>query len=370
MTGKSLTLLAVGDVTLERPHGEFYLAKAAPVLRSGDVVVGNGEIVFTSRDTTKFGEVFPSPFCPPENIGALASAGFNLMTLASNHIYDQGAPGIEDTIAGLRKQGIACVGAGMDIDEATRPATIERDGTRFGFLNYNCVGPKGQWASATKPGCAYVEIVSYYETATNPGGPPDVYTFAEQRSLKRMADDVRKLRPLCDVLAVVFHKGIRITPRLAMYDQEVAYAAIDAGADLVLGHHSYLKGIEVYKGKAIFHSLGLFVPARLEQTAEQTKKQHSLDNSNVSDVFSIRPYPAPYPYRQLTMIAKCTTNGGKISRLSYIPCFVNEQKQPEPLGKDERGQQVFDFMDKITAEAGLKTRYQWEGDEIAVNATD
>jgi poly-gamma-glutamate synthesis protein (capsule biosynthesis protein) len=155
-----------------------------------------------------------------------------------------------------------------------------------------------------------------------------------------------------------------------MYDQEVAYTAIDAGADLVLGHHSYLKGIEVYKGKAIFHSLGLFVPARLEQTAEQTKKQHSLDNSNVSDVFSIRPYPAPYPYRQLTMIAKCTTNGGKISRLSYIPCFVNEQKQPEPLGKDERGQQVFDFMDKITAEAGLKTRYQWEGDEIAVNATD
>ena len=93
-------MFVVGDVTLEKPQGEFFLSKVAGVLKSGDVVVGNGEIVFTSRGTTSFGDMSVSPCCPPDNLGALASAGFNVITLAGNHVWDMGAPGIEDTIAG------------------------------------------------------------------------------------------------------------------------------------------------------------------------------------------------------------------------------------------------------------------------------
>ena len=368
MNRKPLIMLAVGDVTLEKPNGEFFLSKVTPVLRSGDVVVGNGEIVFTSRGIPTYPEMFPSPGCPPSNIEALTSAGFHLITLATNHIFDMGVPGIEDTITGLRNHGIATVGAGMNNDEARKPAIIERNGTRFGFLNYNCVGPKGQWATMSKPGCAYVNILSHYEITNNPGGPPDVYTFAERRSLRAMVDDVQKLRLLCDILVVSFHKGIRLSPKLAMYDQEVSHAAIEAGADLVLGHHTMMKGIELYKGKAIFHGLGLFVPAIKGVTAEQIKERQSISDPNVSDVFSIQQYPAQYPYRQLTMIAKCIINNGKISRLSYMPCFVNEQKQPEVLKNDEMGREVFDFMDRITREAGLNARFEWDEDEIVIHA--
>ena len=176
--------------------------------------------------------------------------------------------------------------AGMNIDEAQRPAIIERNGTRFGFLNYNCVGPKGQWATRIKPGCAYVDIISHYENTNNPGGPSDVYTFAEHRSLTAMADDVRELRPLCDILAVIFHKGIRLSPKLAMYDKEVTRAAIDAGADVVLGHHTLMeKGIELYNGKAIFHGLGLFVPATKGSTEEQIKARRSFFNPDISDLY-------------------------------------------------------------------------------------
>jgi poly-gamma-glutamate synthesis protein (capsule biosynthesis protein) len=361
-------MLAVGDVTLEKPQGEFFLSKVAPVLRLGDVVVGNGEIAFTSGGIPMYVDMFPSPGCPPGNIGALSSAGFNVITLATNHIFDMGVPGIEDTIAGLRNYGIAAVGAGMNINEARKPAIIERNGTRFGFLNYNCVGPKGQWATTTKPGCAYVEIISHYEMTNNPGGPPDVYTFAERRSLKAMVDDVQKLRLLCDILVVAFHKGIRLSPKLAMYDQEVSHAAVDAGADLVLGHHTLMKGIEQYNGKTIFHGLGLFVPATKEVTVEQIKERHSFFDPNVSDVFSIQQYPSQYPARNLTMIAKCNIDDGKISQLSYLPCFINGQQQPEVLKNDERGRQVFDFMDRITREAGLNTQYEWGMDEIVIHA--
>ena len=150
----------------------------------------------------------------------------------------------------------------MNIDEARRPAVIERKGTRFGFLAYNCVGPPESWANAVKPGCAYVRILTEYELADPcPGAPPTVYTAAEPQSLQAMIDDITKLRPLCDVLVVKFHKGIGLRPVvLAAYEQQVSHAAVDAGADLIVAEHAHiLKGIEVYKGKAIFHGLGNFV---------------------------------------------------------------------------------------------------------------
>ena len=253
-------------------------------MRSGDVVVGQGEVVYTSRGVDTFPEFFPSPGCPPANMAALAGAGFNVITLAGNHVWDKGAPGIEDSITGLKGYGIAVTGAGMNIDEARIPAIIERKGTRFGFLNYNCVGVRQQWATLSKPGCAYVNIIAHYEmNGSDPGGPPDVYTFADPRTLKAMEDDIRKLRPLCDVLAVAFHMGILHSPDIAMYEHEVSYAAIDTGADLVMGHHAhYLKGIEMYKGKAIFHGLGQFVAAGKGLSAEKEKEMRSLVAPKVS----------------------------------------------------------------------------------------
>jgi len=359
--------MVVGDVTLEKPNGKFYLSKVAPVLRTGDVVVGNGEIVFSEGIPTYVEVSSTSPGCPPENIRALASAGFHLITLGTNHVYDRGAQGIEETIAGFKKHNIMFVGAGMNIDEARKPAVIERDGTRFGFLNYNCVGPKGQWATIIKPGCAYVDIVTYYENINNPGGPPDVYTFAEKRSLSAMVDDVQKLRLLCDVLVVIFHKGIRLSPKLAMYDQEVTHAAIYAGADLILGHHTLMKGIEWYNGKAIFHGLGLFCPVAKGSTELQTKAKQTLRNPNVSDILFAQPYPDQYPAAQLVMIAKCIIEDNKISQVGYLPCLVNEQKQPEVLKKDKKGRQALEFMEEITRGAGLNTRYEWKGDEIVTH---
>jgi len=374
MTGKSLTMMAVGDLILEEQQGEHFLSLAAPVLKSGDVVVGQGEFVFTSRGVSTFAEMFsPAPACPPGNMGALASAGFNVITLAGNHVWDMGTPGIQDTISGLRNYGIAVCGAGMNIGEARRPAIIQCDGTRFGFLSYNCVGPIGTWATQTKPGCAYVHIIAHYEmTGANPGGPPDVYTFAEPRSLKAMADDIQKLRPFCDILVVSFHKGITgplISPDIAMYDQQVSYAAIDAGADLILGHHAHmLKGIEQYKGKVIFHGLGHFIRAISLPTERQRKAQSffnpysSISAPKLSGGYNFQTDAARYR----TIIAKCVIDDKNISSVRYLPCLINEQRQPEVLQNDERGQQIFDFMDTLTREAGLNTRFDWEGDEVLI----
>ena len=367
MTGKSLTMLAVGDLVLEDEHGERFLELVAPTLKTGNVVVGQGEVVFTARGVQTYVDMGgSSPGCPPGNMNALAAAGFNVITLAGNHIWDKGSPGIEDTVNGLGKLGIAVTGGGMNIDEARKPAIIVRDGTRFGFLSYNCVGTMGQWATKLKPGCAYVRIISHYEmNGANPGGAPDVYTFAEPHSLKAMAEDVRKLRPLCDVLVVAFHKGVLGFPdKLAMYDQQVSYAAIDAGADLILGHHAHiLKGIEEYKGKIIFHGLGHFI-YDIANMPQEFKRP--LGVSPGVPLFAQSFNPGIDPLARWTIIAKCTIEGGKISQVGYLPCWINDERQTEVLKHDGMGQQMFDFMDRITRGAGLNVRYEWKGDEVVI----
>ncbi len=156
MSAESLKMLAVGDLVLDMPEPEFYFKHVAPVLRSGDVVVGQLEIPHTARPVATRDWAMPAP--DPDNMRGLTFAGFNVITLAGNPIWAYGTPGVEDTIGWLRDHNIAYVGAGMNIDEARKPLIIERKGTRFGFLDYNCVGPIESGATPTKPGSAYVDV--------------------------------------------------------------------------------------------------------------------------------------------------------------------------------------------------------------------
>ena len=373
MTDKTLTMMAVGDLILDEPQAESYFDYVAPVLKSADVVVGQGEVVFTNRGICSSTDVAAPP-CDPTNMSAIPYAGFNVITLAGNHVWDSGPAGIEDTIAGLRNYGIAFCGAGMNIDEARQPAIVKRNGTTFGFLSYNCVGPKESWATAKKPGCAYVNILTHYELDhATPGGPPSIYTFAEPRSLEAMVANIQKLRPLCDVLVVVLHKGIGHVPaKLAMYEQQVSYVAIDSGADLILGHHAHiLRGVEQYKGKTIFHGLCNFVTVTraLAPDPTQDSQQWALRRKELFGFAPDPEYPT-YPFHpeaRQTIIAKCTIKNRKITQVSYLPCLVNKQGQPEILKNDERGQQVFNYMDKITRAAGLNAQYEWDGNEVVIH---
>jgi hypothetical protein len=385
MSAKGLTLLGVGDMGLgrsENPEARF--AMVAPVLKAADVSVGQVEGFYTNRPiltAAKSGVADPVGHAQsgdPKNMAAFRFAGFNLLHLAGNHVWDAGVPAIEDTINGLRDLGITTFGAGMNIDEARKPAIIERKGTRFGFLNYNCVGPRETWADPDKPGCAYVRIITAYELDhPTPGGPPAIYSFAEPSSLKAMVDDILKLRPLCDVLTVCFHKGIGFSPmKLAMYDHQVSYSAIDAGADLVLGEHAHiLKGIEIYKGKAIFHGLGDFVGAPRTSGRPVTAMPPWLAQQRerrMKDLWGFEPDPSRPGYpgdaeAKNTLIAKCIIDGGKITRVSYLPCLINENGVTEILKKsDKRGQHVFDYVEKISRGAELNTRFVWDGDEVLI----
>ena len=375
MSEKIATLLGVGDLMLCMPDADSYFKMVTPVLKAADVVVGQGEIVFTSRGVKSYSEAMFPP-SDPENMKALANAGFNVITLATNHIWDSGVPGVEDTLNGFKDLGIAVTGGGMTLEEARTPAIIERKGARFGFLSYNCVGPKESWATAEKPGCSYVRVLTHYEQQTvQPGIKPAIYTFAEPSSLRAMQDDIRKLRSQVDVVVVCLHKGLVHTPvTLLDYDREIPYAAIDAGADLILGTHPHiLKGVEIYKGKAIFHCLCNFVTPNEILTSygadSAVAKEWAIKRKELFG-FDLDPEYPTYPFHseaKYSIVAKCTVVDGKISRVSYLPLLINKQAQPEILKNDARGQEVFAYMEKITRAADLNAQFEWDGDEVVIH---
>lgn len=362
----------VGDLILDEPSPDVLFDLARTRLLQSDLLIGHVEVPHSSRGSERNVAV-PAPSSAPENLAALKRAGFHIVTLAGNHIADAGPDGVADTVAELRRLGIATTGAGMDLQAARQPALLEREGVRFGVLSYNCVGPRESWAGEGRAGCAYVHVLTHYELEyASPGGPPAVYTFADPGTLDMMVADIESLRPQVDLLVVSLHKGLGHTPgAVGMYEHQISRSAIDAGADVVLGHHAHiLQGMEVYRNRPIFHGLGNFAIA--------TKALNVDGNSNPArrawaerrrKLFGFEPDPeyATYPFHpdaKNTVIAFCEVDGQGIRSAGFTPCFVNRYSQPEVLGNDDRGRAVAGYVRDITTRAGLKAEFTWEDDRV------
>ncbi len=367
-----LHLMLVGDVILDEPEPDRFFDLSRKTLARADVLAGQVETPYTNRGTERCFDV-PAALGDAGKLQALGRAGFHVATLAGNHVYDGGPEGIEDTISALRDQGIQCAGAGSCLEDARRPAVVTRNGLRVGFLSYSCVGPRESWAGPSKPGCAYVRVITHYELDhASPGGPPTIYTFAEPVTLERMQEDIGNLRRDVDALAVALHKGLGHTPAtLAMYERQVAKAAIDAGADIVAGHHAHiLQGVEAYKGKPIFHGLGNFVTVTRALSVEgNASPERRAWAARRRKLFGFEPDPGypTYPFHpeaKNAMIGWCELEPGRAVKAGFYPCWIQPDGSPEVLGHDDRGIAVAAYVERISRECGLKTEFCWEGDRV------
>ena len=367
-----LKLMLVGDLILDEPDPDSFFEPSRRTLQQADLLVGHVEVPHTRRGRENTSDV-PAPPSDPDNLSALKRAGFHVATLAGNHISDAGPDGIEDTIAALRRLDIAVTGAGMNLAEAREPAIIQRHGLKVGILSYNCVGPKDSWAGEKKAGCAYVHVITHYELDhASPGGPPRIYTFAEPESTDAVLADIEKLRAQVNVLIVALHKGIGHTPdTLAMYERPLAKAVIDAGADIVVGHHAHiLRGIEMYKSRPIYHGLGNFVTVTRALNIEDNPSPRRVEWARRRrELFGFEPDPdyPTYPFHpeaRNAMIAVCDIGADGVRKAGFVPCWVNRKGQPEVGGDDERGRAVASYVERITRKAGLRTSFEWDGGSV------
>ena len=240
----TVTLIAVGDIMLDRTVEQKIIAnkdinfpflKIRDYLKTADIVFANLENPITSDDP----EVYQTSMvfnAKPGMERALRDAGITIVSLSNNHTMNYGPKGILNTFTYLDSVGLEHFGAGKNAVEAAAPVILSRSGIKFAFLGYtdNDVVPSDYQATNTRPGNNFMNI-------------------------EAMQSAVKNVRPEADIVIVSMHSGDEYEPAS---DRQIrfAHAAIDAGADMVIGTHPHvLQKIEEYKGKYIMYSLGNFV---------------------------------------------------------------------------------------------------------------
>lgn len=263
---QTVRLRAVGDIMMAGPMGRlmerkgrnYPFARMRTLLRSADVTFGNCECCIATC-----GQPIPKAFnfrADPRGARALAENGFTVVSLANNHAWDFGREALLETVRRLRGVGVGTVGAGPDAAAAHSLCVVQRKGLRIGFLAYLGLLPPLVPESAHAPCLAMA-------------------------SVEAIRQEVAAARPQVDVLIVSLHAGEEGASAPTVRQREFAQAAIDAGADLVIGHHPHVvQPLKIYRGKPICYSLGNFVfstsgrgtGAMLEATLSKQKVQARL----------------------------------------------------------------------------------------------
>jgi poly-gamma-glutamate synthesis protein (capsule biosynthesis protein) len=340
------TLLFTGDVNLMNvadPSVPF--AQVAATLRGSDVLFGNLECCLYDPGGER--SVADEGFWAPPAAGtALKVAGYSAVGNANNVNY--GAAAIRSSLDELDRLGIPYTGAGRNAAEARSPAIVEIKGLRVGFLQRTSVyWPTNHEASEHSPGVAALRGHTAYQLplhktrpeippANRPGVPPVIVTWADPEYLARYRSDLAALRERADVVVASQHWGLG--EDVLQYMTEIARAAIDAGADAVVGHGPhYSLPVEIYRGKPIFYGLGSFS----FHTGHGGRKHGNW----------------------VGMLARVMLENGRIERVSFR--FVRHNDRNETVLCAMRDEA--ETLEKIASRSKqFATRLEVEGDEAVV----
>jgi poly-gamma-glutamate synthesis protein (capsule biosynthesis protein) len=299
-----ISLLFAGDINPGRCV--YALSKAAndialpyrplaSLLQSADIAIGSLDGAISDYNP-------PSPcvgttrnlLAPAESAKGLAFAGFDVITVATNHIKDCGLVrgcvnnSMFDTLANLRAQGVQPTGAGANLAEATAPAIITVRGVRFAFIGVSAVNDP-TWATADTPGTVPFQ--------------PDIFL-----------DAIRRARAVSDVVIVLPHWGREYSGDISYQQRKAAAAMVAAGATLVIGNHPHhVQGVETFPSGAVAaYALGNFV-------FDQAWSDGTL-----------------YTIQGLMLRAKF--QGNKLQGIDLLPIHIYDDFQPRLAGPDEAKQ--------------------------------
>ena len=231
ITGDFCPSLRIGELIESERLPEIY-NDFLPVLDGNDVNITNLECPLVNRES-RISKTGPSLRASEDCIKALVFGKFNLATLSNNHIMDQGEQGLISTIRLCEKNNIAYAGAGRNLDEASRIVFLTIGNIKMAFLNFS--ENEFSTAGADKPGSNPLDPVKNYYS-------------------------IRSAREIADYVIVLVHGGHEMYPLPSPRMKDTYRFFIDAGADIVAGHHTHcFSGYEKYRNGFIFYSLGNFI---------------------------------------------------------------------------------------------------------------
>jgi poly-gamma-glutamate synthesis protein (capsule biosynthesis protein) len=287
---------------------------------------------------------------PPKMISIFRDCGIDIVSVATNTALNWGYESYVDTLDLFKKMGIQTVGGGRNIREARQPAIVDVRGVTIGVLAYCSIVRDGYAAEAETPGFAPMRAHLYYEPNLRQAGmPPRVLTVPYEDDLQALRRDIVGAKEKVDALIVSLHWGLQdhSSTSIADYQRVVMRAAIDEGADLILGTHPHLpKGIEVYKGVSCFYGMSNFIMCT-DKAGRDPKGPYGEEGK-----------------RGLLVRAELSKSG--VGRVSFLPVLIDDLLRPEVLrGDDPRFKEAVDYMEK--ASAHLSHRFTVEGDEVIVS---
>ena len=270
---KKITLGFVGDIMLDRGmkqsvekygNGDYIFAfeKIKDYLNGFDILFGNLEGPISDKGTLS-GSIY-SFRMEPRSAMSLKEAGFDVLSVANNHMGDWGRVAMEDTFQNLKNAGIIFSGGGNNKEEAYEVKTILKDDTKIAYLSFSEFG-KG-----------YLEAT-------------DSFAGIAVISDEKLKSGIEKAKNENDIVIVSFHFGEEYKKEPNNYQKTIARKAIDYGADLIIGHHPHVvETIEKYKDKYIAYSLGNFVFDQhfSKETMEGLALKVTMEDKKITNVSS------------------------------------------------------------------------------------
>lgn len=381
---KTISIAAVGDCSFCRRISSYTEKKfldLIKLIREADVAYGNMEGTIhdkMSYPAPKESGVFLKfkPFIADE----LEWAGFDIMGLANNHSMDYMSEGLFETQKNLDGAGIIPAGAGRDLKEANAPVYFDAKNARIALINCASTFPSCAMASETqgemigRPGVNPLRLITTYQVTEGDlealkeigntlrpaqarrdhlrgdiynflglvefksGAKREVMTEADERDVNRITDSIRNARQNAQVVIVAIHAHEE-----GPFLQKFVRACIDAGADCIFGSGPHLlKGLEIYKGKPIFYSLGNFLLQN--------------DLYDLTRIFQEEIF-------WLSLVATVTFDDGKLKSIRLYPITLNfKADRTDPLGRpmlmdEETGKRIIDHMIDLSNPLGTTIIY-------------
>ena len=271
---ENVSVAVTGDVMFARNMPGVLSMDSSPfkgvsdVTSAVDLLLINFENAATDTDNALKGDV---PLkCDPSYVPLAKANNNTVAALANNHAFDYGQTGMEDTIKYLKDAGITPMGAGNTEDEAHQAVVKEVNGRKITIVKY----------MDSENFAEYSQEVMPYANGSNPGY--SAYDSADAQ--KQIAENNDS-----DCIIAYMHYGNEYSNSPNENQVKMSHELIDYGADIVIGSHPHVtEGIEMYKGKPIFYSLGNFI---FDQSNEATHTAYFVKLDLVENTGTCTVYP-------------------------------------------------------------------------------
>lgn len=229
-----IKFFACGDIVNFTSKSDFVDNSLKTIINSCDLAICNFEAPIKTSNSNPIKKAGPHVFQASESIKYIKDAGFNMVSLANNHIYDYGQQALANTINELQNQGIDFVGAGLTFDKAYQTRIVNKNGVKLAII----AGCENEF------GCLF--------EYKNKGG----YAWLFHNLIE---DNIRELKKQVDFIILIAHAGIEEIDFPIKEWRDRYKRLCDVGVDLIIGHHPHVpQGYEKYKMSTIFYSLGNF----------------------------------------------------------------------------------------------------------------